>query len=337
MSMPPSYTEDFEINNASSGRPHVVILGAGASYAAFPRGDKNGKKLPLLKDFVSTIGLEAEMQEAGVIEPYDDFESIYSEIATTSNNESVKERLDTKIYKYFEKLELPDEPTLYDHLILSLRSKDVIATFNWDPFLWNAWHRNKDVGSSPSILFLHGSVATGRCDDCTLVASRSSVCPKCGKSLSEIPILYPVTEKDYNSDPAIAAHWRNLKRALKQAYALTVFGYSAPKTDVEAIELLKDGWGTPESRELEEIEIIDIQNEDKLTDSWEPFIHSHHYTIRKSFYESYIAQHPRRSCEALWSQLMECMFLDSFTIPRTLDFQQLHEWLQPRINNEKKG
>jgi len=31
-------------------RPHVVILGAGASYAAFPNGDKNGKwKKPFIK------------------------------------------------------------------------------------------------------------------------------------------------------------------------------------------------------------------------------------------------------------------------------------------------
>jgi cyclic nucleotide-binding protein len=29
----------------------------------------------------------------------------------------------------------PELLTLYDHLVLSLRPKDVIATFNWDPFL----------------------------------------------------------------------------------------------------------------------------------------------------------------------------------------------------------
>jgi len=26
------------------GRPHVVLLGAGASRAAFPRGERNGKR-----------------------------------------------------------------------------------------------------------------------------------------------------------------------------------------------------------------------------------------------------------------------------------------------------
>ena len=32
-----------EINQIAMGKPHVVILGAGASYAAFPSGTKNGK------------------------------------------------------------------------------------------------------------------------------------------------------------------------------------------------------------------------------------------------------------------------------------------------------
>jgi hypothetical protein len=55
--LPPEYTEEFEVRHAPFGRPHVVLLGAGASYAAFPNGDKNGHKLPLLKDFVEVIGL----------------------------------------------------------------------------------------------------------------------------------------------------------------------------------------------------------------------------------------------------------------------------------------
>ena len=35
------------IKDIRAGKPHVVILGAGASAAAFPNGDKNGNKLPL--------------------------------------------------------------------------------------------------------------------------------------------------------------------------------------------------------------------------------------------------------------------------------------------------
>ena len=33
-----------EINQIEVGKPHVFILGAGASYAALPNGDESGKK-----------------------------------------------------------------------------------------------------------------------------------------------------------------------------------------------------------------------------------------------------------------------------------------------------
>ena len=46
-------------------------------------------------------------------------------------------------YDYFAMLRLPDSPTLYDYLILS--TMDIIATFNWDPFLLQAYVCNKVV------------------------------------------------------------------------------------------------------------------------------------------------------------------------------------------------
>ena len=54
-----------EIEQIEMGRPHVVILGAGASYAAFPNGDMHGRKLPLMNNFVergSSLPLTHERQ-----------------------------------------------------------------------------------------------------------------------------------------------------------------------------------------------------------------------------------------------------------------------------------
>ena len=295
------------------------------------------KKLPLLRDFVDVIGLEKEMEAAGVSPPYDDFESIYSAIHSNSDLTKIRESIDKKVTEYFSSLELPNEPTLYDHLVLSLRPKDIIATFNWDPFLWNALHRNHKFTEGPCVLFLHGSVAISRCPACEIVVSRSSIrCHKCGGNLEEIPILFPVDKKDYVTDPAISGHWRTMKRAMKVAWVFTVFGYSAPKTDVEAIELLKEGWGSANNRELEQIEIIDIADEDTLIKSWKEFIHSHHYSIFDNFYETFIGEHPRRSCEAYWSQNMECMFIEPFPMPQNVSFEELYNWVQPRIDAEKK-
>ena len=38
------YSREQEIADVRIGRPHVVILGAGASLAAFPDGDRNGRR-----------------------------------------------------------------------------------------------------------------------------------------------------------------------------------------------------------------------------------------------------------------------------------------------------
>ena len=37
-------------------RPHVVILGAGASCAAIPNGDKNGKRISAMSGFIDKLG-----------------------------------------------------------------------------------------------------------------------------------------------------------------------------------------------------------------------------------------------------------------------------------------
>ena len=123
--------------------------------------------------------------------------------------------------------------------------------------------------------------------------------------------------------------------ALKEAWALTVFGYSAPTTDVEAVDLMKKAWGDVENRNFEETEIIDVRSEDELLKTWSPFIHTHHFRVQATFYDSYIARHPRRSCEALWACLMECRFLEGSTFPLDASFPELETWLNPRVKTDK--
>ena len=331
-----TWPESEEIKALNMQRPHLVILGAGASLAAFPNGDRNGKRLPLMNTFVNVVGLKDMLRAAGVQEPYDDFEAIYSDIAIDPNRQGLKDDIEERVVSYFSSLDLPDEPTLYDHLILSLRPKDVIATFNWDPFLCQAASRNYAFGGAPTLLFLHGNVAFPYCADCKTGYPLQMTCRKCGKPLVNSPLLYPVKQKDYQSDLAIAGHWRNFEQVLKDAWAMTVFGYGAPQTDVEAVRLMKAAWGDVHDRELEETEMIDIRTEDDLTTTWAPFIHTHHYRIQRSFYDSYIACFPRRSGEALWAELMEIQFLSPHEFPRSADFPELYDWLQPRIDAEKQ-
>ena len=328
-------------------RPHVVILGAGASLAAFPNGDKNGKKLPLMKDIVEVIGLNDILKNHDGLswKAGNNFENYFSNLFLDKKNTNLIKELEELIYNYFSKLSLPEKPTLYDHLILSLRKKDIIATFNWDPLLFQACERiytfiTKNV---PKLFFLHGNVAIA-----IDIKNRNKV----SKYIRTIDnanmyplskLLYPVTYKNYKSDPFIEAEWSATQRYLKQASILTIFGYSAPKTDVEAKALLQDGWGKAEDRNLEEIELIDIKAEKELLDTWQSFIHSHHYQVQQSFYHSLIAKYPRRSCEAIIRQNFGCEFLDNGTktdgniSPWEIDnLNDLNKWFSPFIHDEKE-
>jgi hypothetical protein len=331
------WSESEEIAPLQIERPHLVILGAGASLAALPAGDRNGKRLPLMKTFADVVGLKATLRAGGISEPYDDFEKIYSDIAANPSCQGLKAEIERRVETYFSSLELPDKPTLFDHLVLSLRPKDVIATFNWDPFLCQAAKRNHLFGGAPKLLFLHGNVAFSYCTKCKTGYPAQATCRNCGGPLVRSPLLYPVSKKNYQKHPAIKIHWSNCETTLTNACALTIFGYGSPQTDIEAIRLMKKGWGPPSRRNLEQIELIDVKSEDDLTTTWAPFIHSNHYTIQRSFYDSYIARFPRRSGEALWTQHMEIKFPDPHIFPQEADFLDLYRWLQPRIDAEQQA
>jgi hypothetical protein len=147
------------------------------------------------------------------------------------------------------------------------------------------------------LAFLHGNVLYGICEEHKFGGLITNKCEFCDKSLKQVPLLYPIKDKDYNSDLAIRDSWEALRRYLSKAYILTIFGYSAPTSDIEAMELLSSFWGDAQKRKLKEIEIIDIKNDEELRETWRLFIHTHHYTIKKSFFNSMLAMFPRRTCE----------------------------------------
>lgn len=77
---------------------------------------------------------------------------------------------------------------------------------------------------------------------------------------------------------------------------IIIFGYSAPSSDMEAVELLKKAWENKENRQFEEILVIDIIEEDEMLLKWKDFIYSHHYRYTKDFYSSYLGIFPCQSC-----------------------------------------
>lgn len=337
-------TRQEEIERVHGNGTHVVIIGAGASLASNLRNpEKGGKRLPLMNNLVDVIGLDDIIQKlpSNIKEFRNDFEKLFSLIHENQSLITARKEIESRVYNYFKDMVLPDEPTIYDYLVLSLRnSKDVIASFNWDPFLYQAYNRNGQFVKCPGILFLHGNVTIGynKIDDTSGPAGWYS---KINNSYFEpTKLLYPTNKKDYSSEDYIKGQWETISYELKHAERVTVFGYSAPKTDVEAIKLLRSAWGRPDERNMEEFEFIDIRDEKDVLKSWKSFVHSHHYHYCNSFFDSSIARHPRRSVESYhhWSRPFTAS--DSFQEgnPVPTDFkslQDLWDWFKPLINAEE--
>ena len=131
---------------------------------------------------------------------------------------------------------------------------------------------------------------------------RGARCSRCKRQFEPVGLLYPISKKNYERDPGIRAAWDAVRWAFENAFMITIFGYGAPQSDHAAVQLLLEAWGRWQERELEQFEIIDIRDEKDLLESWKPFIHTHHYEIHTDFYDSWIANHPRRSGEAYTNQ-----------------------------------
>lgn len=330
-----SVSKEELANLVMSDRPHVVILGAGASRATCPNGDKNGKKLPLMNDLVECLNLESKLKEWN-INPNQNFEEIFSSLFENKEYEKTKQ-LEKIINEYFDSLRLPDKPTIYDHLVLSLRDKDFIASFNWDPLLLYAYHRNSNRGIGlPRLAFLHGNVRVGFCEEHKRVNYLGANCEQCKKPLSSTHLLYPIKKKNYSQDQVIKIQWDRLRRHIESAFVFTIFGYSGPKTDVEAISVMKEAWNENRNRLLNDTMIITTQNDDVIYEHWKPFFHSHHYSIHDGFYNSAIANYPRRTFEVSWQNNVEAKFVEENPIPNDLDFLELWKWYRQFTEAENK-
>ncbi|MBI3996253.1 MAG: hypothetical protein HY352_01215 [Candidatus Omnitrophica bacterium] len=316
--------------------PQVVILGSGASKAACPLGDKSGRQLPLMHDLVKVIRLEAMLAKVGIDHEGKNFEELFSDLYEERGRAGIVIDLENAVRRYFSSMALPDEVTVYDKLLLSLRKKDLIATFNWDPFLVQAYVRNRTAckGNTPEIVHLHGDVATGYCGADRIRDYVGTRCPKCGEALTTSPLLYPIKKKNYAEDPFIKNQWEGFQTYLGAAYLVTIFGYSAPETDVEAVEAMYGVWRDNPHKELAQIEIIDIRPSRELLPRWERFIVRDHVSPMRRFEDSWLARHPRRSCDSFADATLQNDPWRNNPFPDTKDLHSLQTWLLPLIEEE---
>lgn len=93
----PRWNYETRVNES----PHVVILGAGASLASFPHGDKNGIKLPLMTNLIETIHLNDLLNETGVRYEGHNFEDVYNDLYHDNYLDKQKTLINNRIYNYF--------------------------------------------------------------------------------------------------------------------------------------------------------------------------------------------------------------------------------------------
>lgn len=321
---------------------HVVLLGAGASIAATLRNpEKGGKRLPSMLNLVELVGLQDVVEDVRSELRSDNFEELYSNLHSDNPDSDAIHEIEARIHAFFAGMELPDAPTIYDYLICSLRPKDLIATFNWDPFLYQAWCRNKHF-DRPHVSFLHGNVAIGYSKEDKRCGPAGMYFKQTGSYAEPTKLLYPVAQKDYNQDEFIAIEWARLSAWLHddQTKRVTVFGYSAPKTDFEAMALLRKAWGTIDDRNMEQLEFINTTPEEVLLKQWKAFVHTHHYDYTNDFFASALARYPRRTVESYFHHYLPESPAEAFSeanpVPKsfgTLD--EMWSWFAPLAEAEK--
>lgn len=323
--------------------PHLVVLGAGASIASTCRNPEvGGKQLPSMDNFVQVVGIadliEAMSEKIGS----KNFELIYSRLHEADPNSNILRQMEERIEAYFSSLRLPPTPTIYDYLVLSLRRKDLIATFNWDPFLYDACRRHHLFTKLPRVVYLHGNVRIGYCAKHNINGLNGTNCSKCSVPFRPTKLLYPIMQKNYTSDSFLSIQWKTLQWFLRHAKLFTIFGYGAPESDVEAVDIMSDAWGSSNRRNLDQIEVIDIVSEDEIRDRWERFIHTHHYEHTDNYFQSRLAMVPRRTFESYKHQFLFESEEESLQEPNWIPDQfetldQLKGWFKPLIEAEAES
>src|SRR5438046_2212070 len=93
-------SREEEIENVFYPKPHVVILGAGASIAALPGGDRNGKQLPDMRGLAMLPRVRQLLLQAGIDDPTGDFEAAYARIRSEHPPE-LGDQIDVEVRRYF--------------------------------------------------------------------------------------------------------------------------------------------------------------------------------------------------------------------------------------------
>lgn len=322
--------------------PHVAILGAGASKAAFCSGDRNHRLIPLIDEIPSILSPLWRELLRDANPPDSGFEIQFSWLRTKGDYTKELSAIESEIIQYFSSLDLPDHPTIYDYLLLGLRPKDLVATFNWDPFLLLSHTRNRGVVDLPDIRFLHGCVKYATCEDHDVLGTIGETCPNCSRSLNSGRLFFPDADKNYTQDSLVQRDWDKTIDRLKKSFHLTIFGYSGPASDHKARELLLSGWQKTPMLSVSHVEIIDVAKDEILRERWKDFIPFQHDMVTPDYWSSTLARWPRRTAEYKLSASLDGIPSEEIGPFYTESLSELQEWhrklgaMETRTSNANK-
>ena len=78
-------------------RAHTVILGAGATMAAIPNGDKNGKKSAVMNGMIQKLALDDLLKNVKLDTKSDNIEDIYSELYAKTEYKAIVVELEKRL------------------------------------------------------------------------------------------------------------------------------------------------------------------------------------------------------------------------------------------------
>lgn len=88
---------------------------------------------------------------------------------------------------------------------------------------------------------------------------------------------------------------------------------------------------------MAQIEIINIESREELTETWKEFFCRDHYHISASIWNSYLFSHPRRSCEAFAMATLQQSPWENNPFPQTTNLSKLQEWARLLWFEEEDG
>jgi len=91
-------------------RPHVVLLGAGASHAAFSDGDADGRSGPVMNELVSFNGVGELLRQAGLEGIDRNFEELYAELRQAAQYQKTADLVENEVRRFFVEMRLPNWP-----------------------------------------------------------------------------------------------------------------------------------------------------------------------------------------------------------------------------------